>query len=159
MLKWYNVRSRTWLAQDIRSNITLCLLEFRLTSPLGTPSGKWLYLTIYSSSCPNTDTIWHQWYQVVPGKDKTHSCGLILNNNDILVTNKSWNTLLTVQAECSRQNKKSHINYKIVTQIYHFWLNYVAVFLDNLCHSLIVECGGTYKPKNLSNSWTRKVDI
>ena len=27
-------------------------------SPSGTPSGKGLYLTVYPSSCPNTDTVY-----------------------------------------------------------------------------------------------------
>ena len=44
----------TW---DIRSNITLCLQEFPRASPSGTPSGKMLYLNVYPSSRPNTDTL------------------------------------------------------------------------------------------------------
>ena len=28
--------------------------------PLGTPSGKGVYLTVHPSSCPNTDTVLHQ---------------------------------------------------------------------------------------------------
>ena len=43
------------LTRDIRSNITLWLHEFPRASPLGTPSGKGLYLTVYPSSFPNTD--------------------------------------------------------------------------------------------------------
>ena len=40
------------------SNITLCLQEFPRTLPSGNPSGKGLYLTVYPSSRPNTDTIY-----------------------------------------------------------------------------------------------------
>ena len=32
--------------------------EFLWALPLGTPSGKGLYLTVYPSSRPNTDTVW-----------------------------------------------------------------------------------------------------
>ena len=34
-----------------------CLKEFPRAWPSGTPSGKGLYLTIYPSSRPNTDTV------------------------------------------------------------------------------------------------------
>ena len=43
--------------RDIRSNKPLCLQEFPLALPSGTPSGKGLYLTVYPSSRPNTDTM------------------------------------------------------------------------------------------------------
>ena len=46
------------LKRDIRSNIPLCFKEFPPASPLGTPSGKGVYLTVYPSSCPNTETVW-----------------------------------------------------------------------------------------------------
>ena len=42
--------------RHIPSNITLCLQEFPRASPSGTPSDKGLYLTVYHSSCLNTDT-------------------------------------------------------------------------------------------------------
>ena len=44
-------------ARDIRSNILLHLQEFPRASPLGTPSGEGVYLTVYPSSRPNTDTV------------------------------------------------------------------------------------------------------
>ena len=44
----------TW---DVRSNITLCLQEFLWALPSGTSSGKGFYLTVYSLSRPNKDTI------------------------------------------------------------------------------------------------------
>ena len=43
--------------RDIRSNIPLCLQEFPLALPSGTPSGKGVYLAVYLSSGPNTDTV------------------------------------------------------------------------------------------------------
>ena len=48
------------LGLDLRYtvNITLCLQEFPWALPSGTPSGKVLYLTVYPSSCPNTDTVY-----------------------------------------------------------------------------------------------------
>ena len=45
---------------DIRSNIPLCLQEFPRASPPGAPSGKGVYLTVYPSSRPNMDTIFHE---------------------------------------------------------------------------------------------------
>ena len=36
---------------------TLWLSGFPQALPLGTPSGKWVYLTVYHLSCPNTDTV------------------------------------------------------------------------------------------------------
>ena len=45
----------TW---DIRSNIALRLWEFPRVLHLGPPSGGGLYLTVYPSSRPNTDTIY-----------------------------------------------------------------------------------------------------
>ena len=44
--------------RDIRSNIPLRLQEFPRASPSGTPSGEGVYLTVYPSSRPNTDTIY-----------------------------------------------------------------------------------------------------
>ena len=41
----------------IQSNIPLCLQDFSRASPLVTPSGDGVYLTVYPSSRPNTDTI------------------------------------------------------------------------------------------------------
>ena len=43
--------------RDIWSNIPLCLQEFPWTSPLGTPSGGGVYLTVNPSSGPNTDRV------------------------------------------------------------------------------------------------------
>ena len=45
--------------RDIQSNIPLCLQELPLVLPLGTSSGEGVYLTVYHSSRPNTDTILH----------------------------------------------------------------------------------------------------
>ena len=47
--------------RDIRSNIPLCLQEFPRASPSGTHSGEGVYLTLFSSSCPNTDTVSVTW--------------------------------------------------------------------------------------------------
>ena len=57
MLKWYNVRIRT----KFWSNILLRLQEFPRASPSGTLSGGGVYLIVYLSSRPNTNTIcvWH----------------------------------------------------------------------------------------------------
>ena len=35
----------------------MTLQEFPWDSPWGTPSGKGVYLTVYPSFCPNTDTL------------------------------------------------------------------------------------------------------
>ena len=43
--------------RDIRSNIPLHLQVLPRASPSGTPSGKGVYLIVYPSSRPNTDTI------------------------------------------------------------------------------------------------------
>ena len=43
--------------RDVRSHIFLRLRQFPWASPSGTPSDEGVYLTIYPSSCPNTDTI------------------------------------------------------------------------------------------------------
>ena len=40
----------------MRSNIPLCLQEFPWALPSGTPIGEGLYLTVYPTSRPNTDT-------------------------------------------------------------------------------------------------------
>ena len=44
------------LTRDIRSNKPLRLQDFPRASPSGTPSGEGVYLTVYPSSRPNTDT-------------------------------------------------------------------------------------------------------
>ena len=44
--------------RDIWSNIPLCLQELPWALPSGTPSGKGVYLTVYPSSRPNTDTVY-----------------------------------------------------------------------------------------------------
>ena len=41
----------------MRSNIPPRLQEFPRALPLGTPSGQGVYLTVYPSSLPNTDTV------------------------------------------------------------------------------------------------------
>ena len=43
--------------RDIQSNIPLRLKEFPWALPSGTPSGKGVYLTIYPSSRPYSDTV------------------------------------------------------------------------------------------------------
>ena len=43
--------------RNIGSNIPLLLQELPRALPSGTPSGKGVYLTVYTSSHPNTDTI------------------------------------------------------------------------------------------------------
>ena len=43
--------------RDIHSNIPLCLHEFPQALLLGTPLGIGIYLTVYLSTRPNTDTI------------------------------------------------------------------------------------------------------
>ena len=48
-----------------------------------------------STSCKDAnDTKWNWGYQVFPGEDKAQSSGLVLNNKDILVPNKTWNPQL-----------------------------------------------------------------
>ena len=47
-------KDSTW---DILSNIPLCFQEFPRALTWGTPSGEGVYLTLYPSSCLNTDTI------------------------------------------------------------------------------------------------------
>ena len=42
----------------MRSNITLCLEDLPLDLPLGTPEDKGLYLTVYPTTFPNTDTVY-----------------------------------------------------------------------------------------------------
>ena len=42
---------------DIRSNIPLCHKEFLRAKPEGTPESKGVYLTVYTESSPNTDSI------------------------------------------------------------------------------------------------------
>ena len=44
--------------RDILSNIPHSLQEFPLALPSGTPSGEGVYFTVYSSSRPNTDTVY-----------------------------------------------------------------------------------------------------
>ena len=44
--------------RDIWSNIPLRLQKFPRASPLGTPSDKGVYLTVFPSSRPNTDTVY-----------------------------------------------------------------------------------------------------
>ena len=44
------------------------------------------------------ETMWIQGYKVVQGEDKTQSCMLIFSNLDIVVPNKSWNSLLPSHA-------------------------------------------------------------
>ena len=51
-------------ARDLRSTIPLCLQEFPRALPSGIPSGKGVYLTVYPSSRPNTDTVWLNWIKV-----------------------------------------------------------------------------------------------
>ena len=50
--------SVTVLGQDEGYTVkyTLCLKEFLRAKPEGSPEGKGLYLTVYPSSRPNTDT-------------------------------------------------------------------------------------------------------
>ena len=48
------------ITRVIRSNVPLCLQEIPRTLPLGTPSGKWVYLTVYPLSLSNTDTIYRK---------------------------------------------------------------------------------------------------
>ena len=43
--------------RDIWSNIPLCLKEFPRAKPKGTPEGEGVYLTVYTESSPNTDSI------------------------------------------------------------------------------------------------------
>ena len=43
--------------RDILSSIPLCLKEFLMAKPKGTPEGQGVYLTIYPESSPNTDSI------------------------------------------------------------------------------------------------------
>ena len=45
------------LDSNTRSNIPLCLQESPRALPLGTPSGKGVYLTVYPELSPNTDTV------------------------------------------------------------------------------------------------------
>ena len=55
--------------------------NFTLCHPL-----LWSKLCVY-------ETVWNQGYQVVQGKDKTYSSGLVLSNLDLLVQNQSCNSL------------------------------------------------------------------
>ena len=43
--------------RNIRSNIPLRLKKFLRAKPEGTPEGRWVYLTGYPESSPNTDNI------------------------------------------------------------------------------------------------------
>ena len=58
------------LTRDKRSNITLCRQELPWASPSRAPSGKGLYLTVYPSSRPNTDTISALMWIFINNKDK-----------------------------------------------------------------------------------------
>ena len=53
----------------------LCFQEFPWALPSGTPSGTGLYLTVYPSSRPYTDTVYNfqNWYI---GNDLVHYCPL-----------------------------------------------------------------------------------
>ena len=60
--------------RDIRSNIPLRLQEIPWALPSGDPSGEGVYLTVYPTSSPNTDTIyplaWHNTNSLIEEEEK-----------------------------------------------------------------------------------------
>ena len=47
----------TLAGHPVRSNIPLCLKELPRAKPEGTLEGEGVYLTVYTESSPNTDSI------------------------------------------------------------------------------------------------------
>ena len=70
---------------DTRSNIPLCLQEFPQAAPLGTPSGKGVYLTVYPLSCPYTDTVYTDLsHNTDISISKSYTSSIVLPGGEIL---------------------------------------------------------------------------